>query len=191
MWRPIARAPAQLPVRSRRCALAALARRGAAAGSLLGRGLLRRGLLRRGLLRRGLLRRGLAGGGRLTGARGPLARRRRTLGTLLGEQLERTLRAEPVRVLATRQARVGFAVSHVRPVPARPQHDRIARHRIRAELLGRRGRGGAAGPTAATLRLGEQRECLRQRDREDRLLAGQRAGLRALLDVRPVATVLG
>src|SRR5262245_22167470 len=104
MWRPIARAPAQLPVRSRRCALAALARRGAAAGSLLGRGLLRRGLLRRGLLRRGLLRRGLlrrglAGGGRLTGARGPLARRRRTLGTLLGEQLERTLRAEPVRVL--------------------------------------------------------------------------------------------
>src|SRR5581483_2656761 len=64
--------------------------------------------------------------------------------------------------------------------------DRLAAHRVGADLLQRCGRLPLA---AALARLREQRERALERDREDLLLALERTGLLSLLHVRAVAAV--
>ena len=108
-------------------------------------------------------------------------------------------RGAPARSSAARSGVISSTVSPARRLafvspsvtygPKRPSlsDDRLPAHRVVAELRERR-RGGAA---AALLRLGEQRERLVERDREQLLLGLERPRLLALLDVRPVAAVRG
>ena len=79
-----------------------------------------------------------------------------------------------------------FAVGDVFTEATRLDDDRLAGDRVVAELLERsRGR-----PSAALLGLGIDRERLVEVDVEDLVLAGQRAGVGAALEVGAVATVL-
>src|SRR5690606_13157888 len=138
--------------------------RGAGASLLRGGALLPRG-------------RGAAGGGLL----------RRSLGALLGELLDRDLLRDLLDLLRRSQRHVGGAVGDVRAEAAVLDDDRLLRGRVRAELLERGLRRGAA----AGLGLGVDLLGLLEGDREDLLLRLQRAGVGALLQVRAVAAVLG
>ncbi len=111
----------------------------------------------------------------------------RAAGAAVGEQLRRPLVGDLLDRVALAQRRVGLAVGDVRAEPAVLDHHRLAGRRVGAELPQRR-RGG--GPPAALLRLGEQRRRLVEGDREQLVLGLERAGVRALLDVRAVAAVL-
>ena len=89
------------------------------------------------------------------------------------------------RVLPARHRDVRLAVGDVGAEAAVLDPDRLAADRVRVELLQR-----ARGPARAVLRLREQLEGAGQVDREDAVLVGQRAGVGALLQVRPVPAVL-
>ena len=104
------------------------------------------------------------------------------------QQLGRAFLRQRLHCIARAQTRVHLAVGDVRPETAVLDHHRLPAHRIGAELAQRRRGRGAPAPL---LRLGEQRERLLERHREQLLLVLERARLGALLDVRAVAAVRG
>src|SRR5687767_11366392 len=112
---------------------------------------------------------------------------RRPLRTPLRQQLDGTLGRERLHVVAAPEARVRLAVGDVGPEAALLEHDRLAGGWIRAELLQRRLRRGAA---TSFLWFREELERLVQGDREQLLLRLERPRLVALLHVRAVAAVL-
>src|SRR5712691_2200581 len=97
------------------------------------------GTSRRALAGRGLLRRGLFGGpiGRLL---------RRAAGPPVGQELERPVERQLLGIVAAAKARVRLAVGHIRAEAARLDEDRLAAHRVGADLLQRRRRLAAAPP---------------------------------------------
>ena len=119
----------------------------------------------------------------------PCGRRRaldRALGALLGEQFDGLFPGELLERGAARHGDVGDAVGDVRAEAAFLHHDVLLRDRVRAEL-GQRRHGGT-GAALLGLRVDLQR--LLQRDGEDFLLGADRAGVRALLQVRAEPAVL-
>src|SRR5690606_1090248 len=127
-----------------------------------------------------LLRRGLLGGGALgAGLGGPL-------GALVGEQLHGAVEVDPLDGLAARDRRVGLAVGHVGAEAAGADADRLAARRVGVELL-----EGARRAPRSVLGLREDLERGGQLDREDLLLTLERSRVGALLEVGPVAAVLG
>ena len=159
-------------------------------GGGLGRGGLLRRLLRgRGrLLRGGLLGRGLLGRGLLGGRGRRPSRARGRLGVApFGEQLAGPVQRDRLGRVAHAQGGVGLTVGHVETeAPGLDDHGSVG-HRILAPLAPRARR--RASP--ALLGLGQQRESLGQVDREDLLLALERARLLAPGEVGAVAAVLG
>src|SRR5699024_3537107 len=126
--------------------------------------------LLRGRLLRGCLLAGRGGGalgGRLLG---------RPLRALLGELLDRDLLGDLLDLLGRAQRDVRGAVGDVRAEAAVLDHDRLLAGGIRAELL-ERGLGGGPAPG---LGLGVDLLRLLQGDREDLVLALERARVRAL-----------
>ena len=110
-----------------------------------------------------------------------------TLGAALGEELGGALDGDRVDRVLLAEGGVVLAVGDVLPEAALLDHDRRTGDGVGAELLERRGGGG----TAALLGLGVDRERLVEGDVEDLGLGLQRARVGALLQVGPVATVLG
>src|SRR5215218_4254939 len=129
---------------------------------------LRSRLLRRGLLRR--LARGLLG---------------RTASALIGEQLGGALEGDRLRVVVLAQGRVDVAVGDVRAEPALLDEHRLPGRRVGTELAQR-----GLGLAAAALGLGVDLQRVVERQVEQLGLRGQRARVRALLQVGPVAPVL-
>src|SRR5690606_8752839 len=140
---------------------------------LLGRRLLDRRLLGRRLLGRSLLPAPL----RRTGVAADL------------EQLGRPLDGDPLDGFALSQRRVRLPVGDVGTEAPVLHHLRLARDRVVAQLLERRGRRGAT--TAERLGLGEDLHGLLEGDREELLLAVEAAGLVLPAEVGAVAAVLG
>src|SRR5690606_19174636 len=107
------------------------------------------------------------------------------LGTLNREQFNGPLKGQVLDAVTARNRRVGLTVSDVRAEAAILHLDRLAAHRIRFKFLER-----ARGLAAAVFGLCEQLQRAREVDREDRVLARERARVGALLDVGAVAAVL-
>ena len=101
----------------------------------------------------------------------PFALRRRAPVAPVLEQLGRPLRADRLDRVGRPQAGIRLAVGHVRAEPALLEDDRLPADRVVAELLQRR-RGRSA---AALFRLGELGQRLVEGDREQLLLAVERA----------------
>ena len=104
----------------------------------------------------------------------------------LGEQLGGALEGDRLDGVVLAEGGVVLAVGDVLAEAAGLHDHRLPGDRVVAELLQRR-RGG--GP-AALLGLGVDRQRLVEGDREQLLLGVERAGVGALLEVRPVAAVL-
>src|SRR5689334_17496607 len=113
----------------------------------------------------------------------------RALSAPFCEQLDRPFERDAVRRVATTEARVRLAVGHVGAEPSVADRDRLFTRRVGAEFLEWSATRGATPTTAR--RLGEKRLHLVECDREELLLALQRARLGSTLDVRAVAAVLG
>ena len=105
---------------------------------------------------------------------------------LLHEQLDRLLARDRLGCQVARQGPVGDAVGDVGAEASLLDGDRLLGRRVVAQLPQRRSGRGAA----ATLGLGVDGQRLVERRREQRLLGGERPRVGALLQVRPVATVL-
>src|SRR5690606_12510213 len=112
---------------------------------------------------------------------------RRTLRSLLGQQLLGAFLREVLDAVGPAQRRVVLAVGHVGAEAAVLDDDRLARDRVLLELLERRLRGGLPAPA---LRLGVDLQRFLERDVEDLLLGRQRPRVGALLQIRPVPAVL-
>src|SRR5207248_8864936 len=137
------------------------------------------------LLRRSFLGRGLLLGSSLLGGAPLLGRGLTTDLQQLGGALDRDVLDE----ITLAQRRVHVTVGDVGPEAPILHDDLLARHGIVAELAQRRRR---SRPTPTELLgLGQKRLGVVERDREDLFLGLEAAGLVALLDVGPVAAVLG
>src|SRR5918996_4126790 len=117
----------------------------------------------------------------------PITGALRALSASFCQQLGRPFGRDPLHRVPPAQARVRLAVGHVRPEAAVADHDLPPGRRILAQLAERPARGSS--PAAARW-LSEELLGLVQRDREELLLALERARLGAFLDIRAVAPVL-
>ena len=112
---------------------------------------------------------------------------RRALGAALGQQLGGPLEGHRLDRVVLAEGGVELAVGDVLAEATGLDHDRLPGDRVVAELLERRRRGGPA--TLLGLRVDLQR--LLERDREQLVLGVDGPAVGALLEVGPVAAVLG
>src|SRR5581483_5333303 len=111
---------------------------------------------------------------------------RGTLGPPLGEQLDRPVERERLDRLAAPKACIRLTVRDVAAEASLLHDDRATAGRVWTKFTQGRLRGT---PRAPRLRLREHAERFVQRDREQLLLALERASLRSLADERPVPPV--